>query len=57
MLLRCVLPVLYHPTTRKNIFALGAIYKDILVFTFFYAFVIVIFAMIAYLLVQKPKNG
>lgn len=54
LILRCCklyiylgLPVLYHPALRKNISAMSALYKDIIVYIFFYATILVIFSIFA----------
>jgi hypothetical protein len=51
LVLRCFLPTFYDNSLRKNIQAMMALYKDIIVFTFFYGGVILIFTVIVQRLV------
>lgn len=51
LVLRCFLPTFYDKSLRKNIQAMMALYKDIIVFTFFYGGVIFIFTVIVQRLV------
>lgn len=51
LVLRCFLPTFYGKVLRKNIQAMFALYKDVIVFTFFYAGVILIFTALVQRLV------
>lgn len=47
LIFRAFLPIIYDKALKKNVQSMLSLYKDILVFTFFYAMVIIIFAMFA----------
>jgi preprotein translocase subunit SecY len=54
--MRCTLPAVYDINLRKNIQAMLSLYKDILVFVFFYLIVVLIFTMFANHFIGNPQK-
>lgn len=55
LIVRCFIPIVYDRTLAKNVEAMFALYKDIFVFTFFYAMVIVIFTILSHRSMRNKK--